>query len=591
MPPRPARPWWSLLVAAALVLATGCSCVPRGRSSTSTYREALEAPIVGFDPATANDISTPRVLGGIYQGLMQYHYLDRPYRVVPDLAASMPEVGEDGLVYTFSLRQDVRYHPDDCFQGAARTRTVTSGDFVHAFQRVADPAVKSGGWWCFSGWIEGIDAWRDAGADYTRPVSGLETPDPHTLRIRLTRPYPQLLYILSMTFAAPIPPEATRKYGDELQRHPVGTGPFRLKKWTPGHRVVLEKNPDYHDERYPSTGAAWARDNGLLEDAGRRLPLVDRVEYRVIKEHQTRWLSLLRGEIDQAPIPKDAFATAVTKDHAGLVPELADQGLRLQVWPSQTLWWLGMNLSDPAFAGEAGRHLRRAIAHAHDPRAMIRLLFSGRGQPAQMLLPSNLPSYDLAAVPDRLEFDLEKARAALVAAGYPGGEGAPALRIDMRGVDPDTRQVGEYLRQELATIGLEAEVALHPYAAFEQRARQRRVQLYWRRWIGDYPDEENWTQLLYGGNAAPGPNYTTLQDPEVDRLHEATRTMTDSPERRRMVGELMNRALSAPALRPSLQESRYFVSRPRLANFMDGEPIYNGAKYLRVRAPQPTAPR
>lgn len=575
---RPPRPLAAVLLALSLV--SGCGS-PSGESVKAVFRASLDTDVRAFDPALANDVPTSIVLGGIFQGLMQFHYLARPYKVVPDLAQAHPVVSTDRMTYRFKIRQGVRYHPDPCFGGPGRTREVKARDFVYAFKRLADPKTLSGAWWVLDGWIEGLNAWREAGCDYAREVPGLQAPDDETLVLELTRPYPQLLFILTFAATAPVPEEAVRMYGKDFVLKAIGTGPFMLAENVPGSRIRLVKNPDYREELYPAEGTDWAREHGLLADAGKRLPFLDEVVYEIILEPQAAWLAFLSGKLDRSEIPKDSVVDAL--DGSGsLRSALAEKGIQLQIWPSQTLWWLTMNTQDPVFQGESGLHLRKAIAYSHDAATFLRVLRSGRGMLINSIIPPGLPSHDPRRITVEYAYDPKKAREELALAGYPGGQGAPRLTMDVRGADPYSRQAAEFVAKGLEEIGLQVDLVGNTYQAFLQKSDKGQVQFGWGRWTGDYPDEENWCQLLYGPNASPGPNYTNYKNPEYDALHEKMRIMEDSEARRDLVHRMMNLAMADCPLRPSFCQTDYVLSQKRLKNLMHGEPIYNHQKYLRV---------
>ncbi len=577
-------PWQVALVLTGL-LSPGCGA-PRSLwrdPSAPVHHAPLEADIRGLDPAHADDVPTSRVLGAMHRPLLQYAYLERPFRVEPDLASAMPTVSPDGLVWSFPLRRDVRFHPDDCFPGPERTRTVVAGDLVFAWKRLADPRTKSGAWWMLAERIVGLDAWRAEGADYARPVPGLVARDDHTFELRLTRPYPQLPWILTMVATAPVAPEAVRKYGEGLLEHSVGTGPFQLHSRVPGSRIELVRSPVAAPEKYPSAGSTWARDHGLLAAAGSPLPRLEGIVFEVIREPQTAWLRFLKGELDRAEIPKDEMRVSL-KAPGVPTEELARRRIVIQSFPSQTLWWIEMNLRDPVFAGVRGRHLRRAIAHAHDSRRFLELMAGGLGTPAVTLIPPGLSGSEAAADPSVgfPGYDPEAAKAALAAAGWPGGSGAPELRIDLRGDDPSSRQAAEFLAAELTAIGLRTRLDAQTWSAFQTKAHQGGLMLYLRRWVGDYPDEENWTQLFFGPNADQGTNWSGFADPEYDALHQEVRDSTDSPVRRQKLTRMMAILARELPLRPSYVALDQVPYHPWLGGFMHGEPIYNGVKYLAV---------
>ena len=254
-----------LAVAMALSLAlsciTGCG-KPEGppEESGMVLRLASASHIKGFDPVHAGDSPSIAVMALAYEPLLQYKYLERPYAVEPCLAAGMPEVRADGLVYRFRIRRGIRFVDDPCFAASGGAgRELVAEDFIYAFKRLADVKTQPTGWWIFDGKIVGLDAFYKAsatenGVDYDRPVEGLRAPDPYTLEIELTGPYPQLLYVLAMTYTSAVAREAVEHYGEEFLNHPVGTGPYRLERWARGSKVVLVRNPRLARRDLPRDG-------------------------------------------------------------------------------------------------------------------------------------------------------------------------------------------------------------------------------------------------------------------------------------------------------------------------------------------------
>ncbi len=572
------------LVAVASLLVTACGGPSPGGSGTgagtgkSVYRIGLSSAIKGFDPIDANDVPTAGVLGAIHECLVQYAYLKRPYVIEPALAESW-SVSEDGKTWTFKLKKGVRYHDDPVFQG--KPRDLVAGDFVYAWKRLADKSLHANGWWIFESWIQGLDEWREAGGDYAKPVPGLETPDPHTLVVKLNRPYPQFLWVLAMVYSAPVPPEAVEKYGKDFLNHAIGTGPYRLRQHVPSSRIDLVRHEHFRPESYPSEGSEWAKQRGLLADAGKKLPFVDEIRYEIILESQPAWLQFMAGKLDRNSIPKDSFEGAMSgKDQ--LARDMVAKGIELQIWPSQTLWWVGMNVADPVFQGEKGLHLRRAIAYSHDAAKFVKVLYNDRGQVSKAAIPPMLPAYDETRLEWDYDFSLEKARKELELAGYPGGVGAPKLRFDTRSADSLSRQIAEFVVRGLEEIGLKVEIQTNTFQQFLQKARQGQAQIFWGGWVGDYPDEENWLQLLYSKNARGGTNYSQYENPEFDELYLKTREMADSPERRAMIQKALNLVLRDCPQRMSFVATDYILSHRWVKNYMYGDAIYNGQKYVRI---------
>jgi len=315
------------------------SCRPKDSSSRSEilFQQRSRAKIQTLDPAQIGDVPTDEVSREFFETLYYYHYLKRPYELVPQLAAAMPEVSEDGCTYVIRIRSDVYFHDAPCFPNG-KGRNVTAEDFIYAWKRIADVKTASKNWWIFDGRIVGLNEFREYSktcekgrVDYTRPVEGLEAVEPYVLRIRLIRPWPQLIYWLAHVPTAPMAREAVEYYGDEIRNHAVGTGPFVLKKWVKGSYIEAVRNPSYRPDFYPNEGMPEDMEQGLLADAGLPVPFIDRIIWRIIEEDQPRWLMFMRGRIDINSIPKDNFGQAVAFGKT-LTEEMKRRGIRLQTF-------------------------------------------------------------------------------------------------------------------------------------------------------------------------------------------------------------------------------------------------------------------
>lgn len=545
------------------LLGLGCQRSPRTQDPR-TLSLALESAIQGFDPARANDIPTVRVLAASYETLLAYDPKKRPLKVVPDLAASLPKVSEDGLTWTFPIRPGVKYHPNPCLGGPEATRTVEAKDFVFALKRCADPKLASGGWWVLQDAIVGLDAWREAGADSKAPVEGLQAPDPQTLVLKLTRPFPQLRYMLTMVVFAPVPSECAEAHKNELQEVDLGTGPYVLKQRIPKSRIVLTKSPSYRH-------------------APER-PWFETIDYRIFVEKGPAWLSFQRGDLAFLPVPKDSLREVL--DPQGKPwPQLLATGKKVHLYPSPTLYWIGFNLEHETFQGPKGFHFRKALALAHDPERMAKLVFSGLATPSSVLLPPDLPGFPSGGLKNPLAFDPTQARAELEKAGYPEGRGAPEVVLETRDESPEERQAAEYLAREWKALGLKVSLQVNTYPRYLARTKQGQAQVFLGRWVGDYPDEENWTQLFYGPNRASGTNLSKFQDPRYDELHEQVRTSQDSPERREAIREMMQILNDAIPLRVSLRKSQAVLAQPWLEGFHPNDSIYDFHEHLSRRQP------
>ncbi|MEL7065417.1 MAG: ABC transporter substrate-binding protein, partial [Bacteroidota bacterium] len=305
--------WLAVLVLGVWFLLRQRS-VQRSVAGEKVLEIVLTKKIKSMDPAYAEDRHTAHAVAKVYERLLDYHYLKRPYELMPSLAAALPSVSEDGLTYTFRLKEGVKFHDDPCFPGG-EGRELVAEDFVYALKRIADPKVQSICFYMLDGRIKGLNEWRqkyvDTPADYAAEIEGLKALDKYTLRFTLTKPYPQLPYILAKQFCAAVPQEAVQYYGQEFLNHPVGTGPFCIKEFIAhDNKLVYHRNPKYRTELFPSEAAEELKH--LLIDAGKPLPLVDKIIAHVVTEEQPRWLSFQKGQLDYIEIAKDDFETAIT---------------------------------------------------------------------------------------------------------------------------------------------------------------------------------------------------------------------------------------------------------------------------------------
>lgn len=585
-------------LAALILLPLALGCAGRLEDDSALRDRTLYLStlrIRGFDPAKVADVPSAQAIQRVYEGLLQIAYLDRPYRLEPLLAESMPERSEDGLRYTFRLRRGLYFSDDPCFPGG-RGREVTAEDFVYSIKRIADRKVGSSGWWAFDGRIRGLNAFREASSasgptDYALPVEGLRAIDPHTLVIELVAPYPQFLWILAMHYGVVVPREAVEAYGDRFSSRPVGTGPYRLAEWKRNYRMVFERNPKWAEtgrgDQYPVSGEAGDAERGLLADAGQPLPLIDRIVSYVVADPATQWMMFLRGQLLETDIARDNWSVVVDEQGA-LLPDLQARGIQLVVAPQLRITYVGFNMDDPVVG--TNRLLRQALSSAFNAGEWIKLN-NGRVRPAISPIPSALPGHEADHAPWR--YDLDRAKRLLAEAGYPEGrDPATGRRLELtldlgRADDLELRQSAELLTAFLERIGVVLRLQFNNGPAFYEKLERRQAQLFYLSWIGDYPDAENFLQCFYGPNASPGSNRANYRNPAFDALFERARGMEDSPERTGLYAELARIVIEdCPWLLLS-EPLTYTLHHERLRNRKPHLFSFGMEKYYRLEASAP----
>lgn len=554
--------------------------------------------IRGLDPCRAGDVSSALASSRVYEGLYEYAYLARPYRLQPSLARGMPDISPDGLVYTIRIRPGIYFSDDPCFvRTAGKGRELTAGDFIYAIKRNADVKAESSGYWAFNDRIAGLEAFREAslaagprGVDYDMPVAGLQAPDAYTLRITLTRPYPQFVWILAMHYAFAVPREAVDYYDGRGGRgwfhsHPVGTGPYILSSWIRNYRIEFVRNPKWAEtgrvERYPSDGEPDDAANGLLAAAGRPIPFIDRIVQYVIGDASTQWLMFLTGQVEQSGVSRDNWDAVIGADRS-LTPELKEKGIQLRTSPSMTTFYMGFNMDDPVVG--PNKKLRQALCCAFDADAWARY-YNMRMLPANGPIPPGIAGARTASDPNPYAYDLEKAKRLVAEAGYPGGiDPATGRRLTLTleqgsANDPDARASVELFASFMDRIGVKIESSYNNWPTFLDKLDRRQCQMYRMGWVSDYPDAENFLQLFYGPNGSPGPNHSNYSNPEFDTLYERVRVMADSPERTALYEKMAGIAIEdAPWLCLSYPLS-FGLQQGWMKNFKPHDYPYGMLKY------------
>jgi oligopeptide transport system substrate-binding protein len=569
-----------LVLISTLLFISGCQDKTEKRTNPNTLNMALRGEVPTLDPANAYDTISASVIYQCYETMYEYHYLKRPYTLKPLLADGMPLVENGGKRYTIKIKKGIRYHNDPSFYG--KIRYLKAQDFINQIKRLAFVPTKSNGWWLFDGKIVGINKFRkDAGNDLNAfkrlSISGLQATDDHTLVINLTRPYPQMLYALAMSFTAPVPLEVITQYNNILNDKIIGTGPFKLGEWVRSSKITLDKFEHYHDSQFPSIGDRHSNDQKLLQDAGKRIPFLGKIIFHIMKEDQTRWLNFQSKKIDMSFIDKDNFQTAINAD-GKLSQELKNKNIKLQISPSLTYWWLSFNMKDPIVGKNL--KLRQAIAHAVNMDRYLALFTNNIGLKANSIYPPGIFGYDPGhQLP--FEYNLETARKLLAEAGYPGGKGLPVLKYDVRGSSPTNRQQAEYIKAELNKINIRTKISLNSFPRFLDKVRSGQLQFWQGGWAMDYPDAENSLQLLTTQNHAPGPNSSFYSNPKFDKYFEELKIIPNGKKKLELMRKMEEIIQEDLPWIMQYYSKNYFLHHGYLKNYRHSDVIYNYMKYLR----------
>ena len=545
-----------------------------------TLRAVLTIAETSFDPQFASDAASDSIIDNIFDTMLAYDYLVRPVALVPSTLEAMPTIQDAGATYVFKFKKGIFFTPDPAFKG--KPRELTAADQAYSIRRLLDPAVKSPWLWLVDGKIVGADAVREAALksgklDYDAPIAGLEVVDRYTLRIRLKEPDLRFLYVFAVPNTAPVAREVVEAYGLDFGAHPVGTGPYMLGEYKRSAKIVLVANPGYREVTYvPAGPIAPASQPIAAALKGRKLPLAGRIEVSVIEEGQAVWLAFVNRELDLLErLPSDFVEQAIV--NGKLTPDLAAKGIQHQVLLRPNTWWTYFNMEDPVVGGYTPTKiaLRRAIGMGYDVNEYVRITLKGRAVPANSPVPPDIVGYDPEQKTNAQVYDPAAARALLDKFGYKDRDGdgyretPEGKPLVLERWSPPTslaRQSDEQWKKNMDAIGIKIVFKKDRVPELRKMARLGKIPMRGDGWNADYPDAENFMQLLYGPNAGQE-NQARFKLPEFDKLYDQARKLPDSPERTKLFDRMTELVLAYAPWRLSEHRIEDHLLQPWIRNY------------------------
>jgi ABC-type transport system substrate-binding protein len=523
-------------------------------------RIAFPTDVTGFDPAATQETYATLVEQKIFDALYVWDYLARPYKFVPSIATGMPEISADGRVWTIRIRPGVYFADDPAFAG--KKRELTAADFVYAWKRIVDPRVRSPNSDLLDHKIVGLDAAvakaKPSGRfDYDAEIQGLRAADRYTIRLELIDPDYTFLELLDSAALRAVAREVIEKYGDASGRamnHPVGSGPYRLKEWQAGHRIILEANPGYRDERFPPAPANADAAIKAVADSmkGKRIPQIGRIDIAIIEETSPGLLMFNAGELDMLQVSGD-IAPKMIDGKGNLLPEYAARGMRLERATELAVTFAYFNMEDPVVGGYTPEKiaLRRAVCSAYNLPDEIRVIRNGQALAATQPLPPDVEGH-VRGYKGLSPYDPATARALLDKFGYRDrdGDGLRELPDGRPLTIRQTTLVGAVYRQyddlwlrSMREVGIRMEFPVQTFPEAFKAAHAGQIQMSSFGWNGDIADD--FMRLFYGPYAGAG-NLSRFRNAEYDALYEKSRRTADTAERNKLY-EAMTRIVSAQA--------------------------------------------
>ncbi|MGD6800991.1 ABC transporter substrate-binding protein [Rossellomorea vietnamensis] len=478
------RKSWAVLLVLLMAVSTalyGCGGdegSEGGDSASNTLIFGRGGDSVGLDPITVTDGESFKVTKNIFETLVEFGEQDT--EIQAGLAKEW-DVAEDGLTYTFTLQEGVKFQDGTDFNADA-----VVFNFERWMNGTADEFPYYGS--MFGGFK----------GDEGHVIQEVNAVDESTVEFKLKRPQAPFLKNLAMSMFSIASPTAVEELGDKFAKQPTdaGTGPFKFVEWKENDRIVLEKNEDY-----------WQED----------LPKLDQIIFKSIPENSARLNALMSGEIDLADGINPSDAEKIT----------SDENLQLYERPSLNVGYLGLTNTREPFNNPK---VRQALNHAVNKQAIIDAFFEGKADPAKNPMPPVINGYNEDI--EGYEFDLDKAKELLAEAGYPDGFEMELWAMPVpRPYMPDGQKVAEAIQADFAKIGVEAEIVSFEWATYLDKASKGEADAFLLGWTGDNGDADNFLYTLLDKDNIGSNNYAYYSNDELHDLLIEAQTEVDEDKR------------------------------------------------------------
>lgn len=442
--------------------------------------------IGSLDPAFSKDLADIWATNQLFNGLVQ---MDEHLNVKPCIAKSW-SISDDALIYTFTLRNDVFFHKDILF-GKDSTRTVIAKDFEYSLNRLLDKELASPGSWVLS------------------KVNNFKAINDSIFQIDLNQPFPAFLGLLTMKYCSVVPNEIVEYYGNDFRSHPIGTGPFKFKRWEENIKLVFRRNENYFEK----------------DEIGDQLPYLEAVAITFLPDKQSEFLQFAQGNIDFVSGLDASYKDEILTS-TGELRDLYKNEVNMIRGPYLNTEYLAffMDSEVPEIQSEL---IRKAVNIGFDRNKMMIYLRNGIGIPANGgFIPKGLPGYN-----QTIGFNYEPENAKRLIEQFKTETGIENPEISIT-TTSNYLSFCEYIQRELQKIGLIVNIDVIPAATLKDAKANGKLDIFRASWVADYPDAENYLSLYYSNNFAPnGPNYTHFKNELFDIWFEKSFLETNSYKR------------------------------------------------------------
>ncbi len=552
----------------ALVLVAFTACGGGENNGDGTDREAKGPVHYGgtfklnevedFDnlyPLNITDAVSYRIANQVYEGLVE---LDQDSLTIQPALAKSWEVKDSARRFVFHLREDVRFHKDSCFKNQ-KERAFTASDVKYCFDKLCSSTSQNQLFWLFKNKVKGATKYHEStekGDPLKGGVPGIEKVDEHTVAIELNYPYPGFLKLLAHAGCFIYPKEAYEHYGEDMRSNTVGTGPFKLDRVQEGVSVVLSRNNDYWD----------------VDQYGNSLPYLKGIKINFIKEKATELSEFRNDKLDMVyRLPVESIGEITGELDEARKKQKKQLPFKLQSTPSMAIQYYGFQHKSELFSN---KHLRKAFNYAIDREKITKFTLEGEGIPARNgIIPPSFSYYDTKKV-SGYEVNKEKAKKHLRKAGYEKGKEVPTIQLHLNSGGKTNVQVAEAIQNMLKeNLGVKIELNVMPMSQLLEKMEKGKANFFRTGWIADYPDPENFLNLLYGAHVPEkmsersSVNKSRYQSAKFDSLFEAGLRTMDRKKRMELFRKADQVAMDDAAIIPLFYDENMRLIKPEVRNF------------------------
>ncbi|TXE10050.1 ABC transporter substrate-binding protein [Seonamhaeicola algicola] len=476
-------------ISCIIIFLFSCANNKKTNKDHLVFRYNEYANINTLDPAFSRTLQDNSINNQLYNGLVQ---LDDELNIKPCIAKSWT-VSNDAKTYTFNLRTDVYFHKHMLF-GKDSTRTVKALDFEYSLNRLRDEKIAAPGSWVLNK-VENFKAINDT-----------------IFQIQLKQPFPAFIGLLTMKYCSVVPKEIVEHYGTNFRANPIGTGPFKFKRWEENIKLVLRKNNLYFE----------------TDSIGNKLPYLEAVALTFLPDKQSEFLQFAQGNIDFVSGLDASYKDELLTSN-GTLRKKYETTVNMIRGPYLNTEYLGFYL-DSETPEIQSKHIRKAINYGFDRKKMMLYLNNGVGNPANGgFIPLGLVGHSKLS---GYAYKPKKAKQLITQFKKETGIENPEITLV---TTSNYLSFCEFIQRELEKAGLTINVDVMPEAALRSARSNGKVDMFRSSWIADYLDAENYLSIFYSKNFAPnGSNYFHFKNKTVDSLYNKAFTINNINERKQL---------------------------------------------------------